>query len=100
MGPNAEDLVRERLRVADTAGKGDAIFGFDRLSLAQMGHRYLMTERNLDDDDMKTNGPTEEGEDRDTGGSTEGRDTGDLPTERGEDRDAGGEGNQDTGDEA
>ena len=59
----------------------------------------MTEERSLDDDDMTTEGPTESGEDRDTGG-TEGADTGDLPTERDDDRDAGGEGGEDTGDEA
>lgn len=59
-----------------------------------------MSEGELNDDDMTTTGPTEDAEDRDAGGSREGRDTGDLPTEAEEDRDAGGEGDQDTGDEA
>jgi hypothetical protein len=53
----------------------------------------------LNDDDIQTDGPTEQGEDRDAGGSGP-EDTGDLPTEAEEDRDAGGEGSQDTGDEA
>ena len=53
----------------------------------------------LNDDDITTEGPTEAGEDRDTGGEGP-QDTGDLPTERDDDLDAGGEGEQDTGDEA
>ncbi len=53
----------------------------------------------LNDDDITTEKPTEDNEDRDTGGSG-GADTGDEPTEAGEDRDAGGEGEKDTGDEA
>lgn len=53
----------------------------------------------LNDDDMSTERPTEDTEDRDAGGEGA-EDTGDLPTERDDDLDAGGEGNLDTGDEA
>ena len=52
----------------------------------------------MNDDDI-TSEPTEDDEDRDTGGAS-GRDTGDEPTERDEDLDPGGEGDRDTGDEA
>lgn len=52
----------------------------------------------LNDDDITTK-PTEDGEDRDAGGSGS-SDTGDVPTEATDDKDAGGEGSQDTGDEA
>jgi hypothetical protein len=52
----------------------------------------------FDDDDITTE-PTEDDEDRDTGGE-HGADTGDEPTEDDEDRDAGGHGGKDTGDEA
>ncbi len=54
---------------------------------------------NLNDDDMTTDEPTEQADDKDTGGHGS-EDTGDEPTEAGEDRDAGGEGTQDTGDES
>jgi len=54
---------------------------------------------NLSDDDIKASGPTEEHDDRDTGGGGS-RDTGDEPTEERDDRDRGGEGPRDTGDEA
>ena len=54
---------------------------------------------NISDDDIHSSGPTEAGDDRDTGGEGS-RDTGDEPTERNDDLDAGGEGEQDTGDEA
>jgi hypothetical protein len=53
---------------------------------------------NFSDDDITTE-PTEDDEDRDTGGE-HGADTGDEPTEAVEDRDAGGEGSRDTGDES
>jgi len=54
---------------------------------------------NLNDDDMTTQKPTEQGTDADRG-SHGAKDTGDEPTEADEDRDTGGEGTQDAGDEA
>lgn len=54
---------------------------------------------NLNDDDMTTQQPTEQGADADRG-SHGTKDSGDEPTEAAEDRDAGGDGTQDTGDEA
>ena len=54
---------------------------------------------NLSDNDMTSNEPTEQEDDRDHGGHG-GQDTGDEPTEQSEDRDVGGEGARDTGDEA
>ncbi len=54
---------------------------------------------NISDDDIQSSGPTEAGDDRDTGGEGS-KDTGDEPTEADDDRDAGGEGAKDTGDEA
>jgi hypothetical protein len=59
----------------------------------------MSEQRNIEDDDITTTGPTERDDDRDAGGEGE-RDTGDEPTERDDDRDAGGEGERDTGDEA
>jgi hypothetical protein len=53
---------------------------------------------NLSDDDIGRE-PTEDEDNRDTGGAT-GADTGDEPTERGENLDPGGEGPLDTGDES
>ena len=53
----------------------------------------------FNDDDIKTDGPTEAGDDKDASGHGA-ADTGDEPTERDDDRDAGGEGEKDTGDEA
>ncbi len=53
----------------------------------------------FNDDDIKTDGPTEAADDKDAGGSGA-ADTGDEPTERDDDLDAGGEGEKDTGDEA
>ena len=54
---------------------------------------------NLSDDDMTTERPTEQENDKDQPGHGS-QDTGDEPTESGEDRDAGGEGGEDTGDES
>lgn len=56
-------------------------------------------DQTIKDDDLVIEGPTEDNEDRDTGGGGN-ADTGDEPTEADEDRDAGGEGAKDTGDEA
>ena len=53
---------------------------------------------NLSDDDITSESPTEDDENRDTGAG-HGQDTGDEPTERDDDLDQGGEGDQDTGDE-
>ena len=65
-----------------------------------MGYATAMSDQQpITDDDLVTEGPTEDDEDRDTGGGGQ-ADTGDEPTEDDEDRDAGGEGTKDTGDEA
>lgn len=54
---------------------------------------------NMNDDDITSEAPTEDDEDRDQGGHGS-QDTGDEPTEAEEDRDAGGSGDADSGDEA
>ena len=51
----------------------------------------------INEDDI-TERPTEEMDDKDTGGHG-GQDSGDEPTESSEDRDTGGDGNQDSGDQ-
>ena len=59
----------------------------------------MTDQSNISDDDIRSSKPTEQSEDRDTGG-TGNKDTGDEPTERDDDLDQGGEGERDTGDEA
>lgn len=53
---------------------------------------------NINDDDITSEAPTEQEDDRDVGGGGS-QDTGDEPTERDDDLDKGGEGDADTGDE-
>ena len=57
-----------------------------------------MAENEIDDGDI-TSGPTEDDENRDTGGA-HGKDSGDEPTEDDENRDTGGAHGKDSGDEA
>jgi hypothetical protein len=59
----------------------------------------MSDDASITDADLVDERPTEDDEDRDTGGGGN-ADTGDEPTEAEEDRDAGGEGAKDTGDEA
>jgi len=53
---------------------------------------------NINDDDITSDGPTEQEDDRDVGGGGS-QDTGDEPTESDDDLDKGGEGDADSGDE-
>ncbi|MEP7114145.1 MAG: hypothetical protein ABI862_12835 [Ilumatobacteraceae bacterium] len=57
----------------------------------------MSEQSNINDDDIQTDKPTEDDDNRDAAGHGA-KDTGDEPTEAEEDRDTGGEGGADTGD--